>query len=151
MKENLERLYEKAVMIAQEAHKGQTDKGGNPYIEHPLYVASQVDTTELKIIAMLHDTLEDSEVTAEDLRREGFPERIVEAILVLTHEDGTDEAYLDYIRRVAGNKLAARVKKEDLKHNMDMSRIQNPTEKDRKRRAKYEKALQLLEELTEVE
>ena len=67
------------------------------------------------------------------------------------HEDGDEEAYLDYIRRVADNKMAARVKKEDLKHNMDMSRIQNPTEKDRKRRAKYEKALQLLEELTEVE
>ena len=151
MKENLESLYEKAVMIAQEAHKGQLDKGGNPYIEHPLYVASQVETPELKMIAILHDTLEDSNLTAEDLKEAGLPEEVVEAIAVLTHEDGNEEAYLDYIRRVADNKMAARVKKEDLKHNMDMSRIQNPTEKDRKRRAKYEKALQLLEELTEVE
>ena len=127
MMENLESLYKKAIWIAQEAHKGQTDKGGNPYIEHPLYVASQVDTTELKIVAMLHDTLEDSEITAEDLRREGFPERIVEAILVLTHEDGNDEAYLDF------------------------SRIPNPTEKDQRRRAKYERALKLLEELTDIE
>ena len=130
MKENLESLYEKAVMIAQEAHKGQMDKGGNPYIEHPLHVASQVETLELKMIAVLHDTLEDSSLTAADLM---------------------EAAYLDYIRRVAGNKLAARVKKEDLKHNMDMSRIQSPTEKDRKRCAKYEKALRLLEELTAVE
>lgn len=151
MKENLESLYEKAVMIAQEAHKGQMDKGGNPYIEHPLHVASQVETLELKMIAVLHDTLEDSSLTAADLMEAGLPEEVVEAIVVLTHEDGNEEAYLDYIRRVAGNKLAARVKKEDLKHNMDMSRIQSPTEKDRKRCEKYEKALRLLEELTAVE
>ena len=151
MKENLESLYEKAVMIAQEAHKGQMDKGGNPYIEHPLHVASQVETLELKMIAVLHDTLEDSSLTAADLMEAGLPEEVVEAIVVLTHEDGNEEAYLDYIRRVAGNKLAARVKKEDLKRNMDMSRIQSPTEKDRKRCAKYEKALRLLEELTAVE
>ena len=151
MKENLENLYEKAVMIAQEAHKGQMDKGGNPYIEHPLHVASQVETLELKMIAVLHDTLEDSSLTAEDLKEAGLPDEVVEAIAVLTHEDGNEEAYLDYIRRVAGNKLAARVKKEDLKHNMDMSRIQSPTEKDRKRCAKYKKALRLLEELTAVE
>lgn len=151
MKENLENLYEKAVMIAQEAHKGQMDKGGNPYIEHPLHVASQVETLELKMIAVLHDTLEDSSLTAADLVEAGLPEEVVEAIVVLTHEDGNEEAYLDYIRRVAGNKLAARVKKEDLKHNMDMSRIQSPTEKDRKRCAKYKKALRLLEELTAVE
>ena len=147
MMENLENLYKKAVMIAQEAHKGQLDKGGNPYIEHPLYVASQVDTMELKIVAVLHDTLEDSDMTANDLKKEGFPERIVDAIVMLTHEDGNEEAYLDYIRRVATNTMAAAVKRADLMHNMDMSRIQNPTEKDLKRRAKYEKAFGLLEEL----
>ena len=138
MMENLENLYKKAVMIAQEAHKGQLDKGGNPYIEHPLYVASQVDTMELKIVAVLHDTLEDSDMTANDLKKEGFPERIVDAIVMLTHEDGNEEAYLDYIRRVATNTMAAAVKRADLMHNMDMSRIQKPTEKDLKRRAKYE-------------
>ena len=142
MMENLENLYKKAVIIAQEAHKGQFDKGGNPYIEHPLYVASQVDTMELKIVAVLHDTLEDN-----DLKKEGFPERIVDAIVMLTHEDGDEEAYLDYIRRVATNTMATAVKKADLMHNMDMSRIQKPTEKDLKRRAKYEKAFCLLEEL----
>ena len=147
MMENLENLYKKAVMIAQEAHKGQLDKGGNPYIEHPLYVASQVDKMELKIVAVLHDTLEDSDMTANDLKKEGFPERIVDAIVMLTHEDGDEEAYLDYIRRVATNTMAAAVKKADLMHNMDMSRIQKPTEKDLKRRAKYEKAFGLLEEL----
>ena len=120
MMENLENLYKKAVMIAQEAHKGQLDKGGNPYIEHPLYVASQVDTMELKIVAVLHDTLEDSDMTANDLKKEGFPERIVDAIVMLTHEDGNEEAYLDYIRRVATNTMAAAVKKADLMHNMDM-------------------------------
>lgn len=147
MMENLENLYKKAVMIAQEAHKGQLDKGGNPYIEHPLYVASQVDTMELKIVAVLHDTLEDSDMTANDLKKEGFPERIVDAIVMLTHEDGDEEAYLDYIRRVATNTMAAAVKRADLMHNMDMSRIQKPTVKDLKRRAKYEKAFCLLEEL----
>ena len=147
MMENLENLYKKAVIIAQEAHKGQLDKGGNPYIEHPLYVASQVDTMELKIVAVLHDTLEDSDMTANDLKKEGFPERIVDAVVMLTHEDGDEEAYLDYIRRVATNTMAAAVKRADLMHNMDMSRIQKPTEKDLKRRAKYEKAFGLLEEL----
>lgn len=147
MMENLENLYKKAVIIAQEAHKGQFDKGGNPYIEHPLYVASQVDTMELKIVAVLHDTLEDSDMTANDLKKEGFPERIVDAVVMLTHEDGDEEAYLDYIRRVAANTMAAAVKKADLMHNMDMSRIQKPTEKDLKRREKYEKAFCLLEEL----
>ena len=72
MMENLESLYKKAIWIAQEAHKGQLDKGGNPYIEHPLYVASQVETPELKMIAVLHDTLEDSNLTAEDLKEVGL-------------------------------------------------------------------------------
>lgn len=147
MMENLENLYKRAVEIAQEAHKGQTDKGGNPYIEHPLYVASKVDTTELKIVAVLHDTLEDSSMTADDLRQEGFPEEIVEAIVMLTREDGDEQAYLDYIHRVSENAMAAAVKRADLMHNMDMSRIPQPTEKDLKRRRKYEKALNLLEEL----
>lgn len=149
MMENLESVYKKAIQIAQKAHSGQMDKGGNPYIEHPLYVAAQVGTTELKIIAVLHDTLEDSEITAEGLLREGIPDYLVEAIVVLTHEEGSEKDYLDYIRRVAENTLAARVKIADLKHNMDLSRIPDPTPKDLKRRAKYEKALQLLETMME--
>lgn len=148
MKGNLENLYKKAVEIAQEVHLGQTDKGGHPYIEHPLYVASQVDSMELKIIAVLHDTLEDSQMTAEDLKNSGIPEDLVNVVVLLSHEEGNEEAYLDYIRRVSENAMAARIKKADLIHNMDLSRIPEPTEKDLKRKEKYEKALRLLEAAT---
>ena len=92
MKENLESLYEKAVMIAQEAHKGQLDKGGNPYIEHPLYVASQVETPELKMIAVLHDTLEDSNLTADDLKAAGLPEEVVDQTAAADTTDTADNA-----------------------------------------------------------
>lgn len=142
--ENLEVLYSRALEIARKAHEGQVDKGGTPYIEHALHVAEQVKTRKLKIIALLHDTLEDSDLTAEDLRREGFPEEIVEAVCVLTHNDEDGEAYEDYIARVAKNPMAALVKRADLNHNMDLSRIKNPGPRDRRRYEKYKAASQYL-------
>lgn len=146
---NWDALYEKALILAQEAHRGQTDKGGNPYITHPLYVASQVDTMELKVIALLHDALEDSDLTAEELRAEGFPESVVEAIVLLTHEDDGDAAYMEYIVQLSGNPLAAAVKRADLQHNMDLSRIPHPTPRDLQRREKYVKAWDLLNSMIE--
>ena len=142
--EKLDNLYKKAYEIAVKAHAGQFDKGGHPYIEHPVAVAACMETAELKIIAMLHDTLEDSCLTAEDLRREGFSERIVGAVLAMTHKGDDREDYLKYIEKVAENPLAVIVKRADIWHNMDISRIKEPTERDFERLDKYRKALEIL-------
>lgn len=116
-----------AYNIARTAHRGQKDKAGKDYINHPLAVASFVAGHDAKIVALLHDTIEDTFVTEEDLRPL-FSEEIVDAIVSMTHLNG--EPYMEYIRRVSGNELAKTVKLADLRHNMDLGRIENPTEKD---------------------
>lgn len=138
-------LYARAVQIAVCAHAGQTDKGGNPYIEHPMAVAGKMKEEELKIAAVLHDVLEDSDITAEELLKNGFPREIVEAVQVLTYKKTDPGTYEEYIARVAKNRMARAVKISDIRHNMDLTRIQNPNEKDRKRCEKYQRALEYLE------
>lgn len=139
-------LYERAVEIARCAHEGQKDKGGNPYIQHPLAVAQSVDTIELKIVAVLHDVLEDSSVTADELRKEGFPEELVEAVRVLTHNKTDPMSYEEYIRMVRKNSIARLVKIADITHNLDLTRIPAPTEYDHQRCEKYRRALAYLTE-----
>ena len=138
---NLEALYRRAEEIAIRAHAGQLDKGGNPYINHPLAVAAGVQGYELKIVALLHDVLEDSSVTAQDLLAEGFPPELVEAICVLTHNKEDEMSYRDYIFSVKKNPIARAVKISDIMHNLDLSRIPNPGARDYKRCKKYQKAL----------
>lgn len=133
---------EKALEIAISAHKGQKDKAGKPYIFHPVIVASRMETEEGIMAALLHDVVEDSDITIEDIRAAGFPDSVVEAVRALTHADGED--YFDYIRTVQGNDLAVRVKIQDLNHNSDLSRLEVITEKDRKRAEKYKVALCML-------
>ena len=135
-------MLEKALLLAVKAHTGQVDKGGAPYILHPIRVMLACEGEKEKIVALLHDTLEDTALTAADLRRESFPEDIVQAVLCLTRKQ--DEDYMDYIAHVSENPLAAGVKCADLQDNMDISRIPNPTEKDFARIRKYEQALQRL-------
>lgn len=137
---DLETLYRRAEEIAVNAHAGQVDKGGNPYISHPLAVAEGVKGYELKIVALLHDVLEDSSVTAEDLLTEGFPPELVEAICVLTHNKNDALSYREYIYLVKKNPIACAVKISDITHNLDLSRIPNPTIRDYERCKKYEKA-----------
>ena len=137
-------MLEKARKIAEKAHEGQMDKGGHPYILHPLRVMNRCETEMEKIAALLHDVLEDSDHTLEDLRREGFAEEILEALVCLTHLEGED--YMAYIERICQNPLAARVKHADLQDNMDISRIPQPTEKDFARLEKYKKAKARIEE-----
>ena len=127
----------KAFCLAVRAHDGQYDKGGSPYILHPVAVASQVSGEEEKILALLHDTVEDTDVTNEEVR-EQFGNVIADALDCLTHRDG--ESYGEYLSRVMTNNLAITVKLADLHNNMDLSRIKNPTEKDRKRLEKYKAA-----------
>ncbi|MBQ7102516.1 MAG: GTP pyrophosphokinase [Anaerotignum sp.] len=137
-------MLEKARRIAEEAHQGQADKGGMPYILHPVRVMQNCETEEEKITALLHDVLEDSDYTLEELRKEGFSEEILNALICLTHREGED--YMDYIERICGNPLAVRVKYADLQDNMDLSRIPHPTEKDFFRLKKYKKAEARIEE-----
>lgn len=137
-------LYQQALAIAKDAHKGQVDKAGVDYIQHPLFVASLVEGELAKTVALLHDVVEDSDWTLEDLRKEGLPEEVVQAVGILTKK--RNENYEEYILRVKQNPLARQVKLADLKHNSDLSRLANVTDRDRKRVAKYQKAISFLSE-----
>ena len=135
-------MFDIALSIATEAHRGQFDKAGVDYIEHPIYVANQVDTEEEKAVALLHDVIEDSSVSAEELLQAGLPETVVTAVQVLTKKKEQD--YQTYLETVKKNPLARVVKLADLKHNSDLSRLSSITEKDRERLKKYKKAIDFL-------
>ncbi|SCY79776.1 HD domain-containing protein [Paenibacillus polysaccharolyticus] len=134
---------ESAISVALQAHKGQLDKGGQPYILHPLAVMNRVESMEEKIVAVLHDVIEDSEVTIEELRGLGFSEEILTAIQLLTRS--TEDSYEEFIDKTIMNRTARNVKIADIKENMNISRIKNPTEEDYNRLEKYRKALERLE------
>lgn len=138
----LVKLLGKAEALARRYHAGQLDKGGRPYVEHPQAVAAQLDDLEQKITAWLHDLCEDTPVTPQMLRDEGFTPRIVQAVELLTRPGGME--YFDYIRRVRPNSLARAVKIADLENNLDLSRISEPTERDLRRIEKYRAALAYL-------
>jgi len=134
---------ESAISLALQAHKGQLDKGGQPYILHPLAVMNRVESMEEKIVAVLHDAIEDSEVTLEELRGLGFSEEILTAIQLLTRS--TEDSYEEFIEKTTTNRTARNVKIADIKENMNISRIKNPTQEDYNRLDKYRKALERLE------
>ncbi|MCK4412780.1 MAG: HD domain-containing protein [Candidatus Eisenbacteria sp.] len=133
---------ERAIQIAARAHASQQDKAGQPYILHPLRVMLRLDSEEERIVAVLHDLIEDTEWTSDDLLSEGFSPRIVDAVLALTRQDG--ESYDGFVRRAARNPIGRRVKIADLEDNMDLSRIPNPTARDQERLKKYERAYRQL-------
>ena len=135
-------MIDLALSIARKAHERQLDKAGVDYIEHPIYVASQVDTEEEKAVALLHDVIEDSPVSAEGLLQAGLPETVVTAVQVLTKKKEQD--YQTYLETVKKNPLARVVKLADLKHNSDLSRLSSITEKDKERLKKYKKAIDFL-------
>lgn len=142
MNQSEQSMFDLALSIAKKAHKGQYDKAGVDYIEHPLFVASQVDTQEEKAAALLHDVLEDSLYTAEELKLAGLPEAVVTAVQVLTKKKGQD--YQQYLELVKSNPIARCVKLADLKHNSDLSRLATITKKDLERFEKYKKAIDYL-------
>ena len=135
-------MLELALSIATKAHRGQFDKVGIDYIEHPIFVASQVDSEEEKAVALLHDVIEDSSVTAEELLNAGLPETVVTAVQILSKKKGQD--YPTYLKTVKSNPLARVVKLADLKHNSDLSRLSSVTDKDLERLEKYKKAIDYL-------
>ena len=142
-------LLELAIKVATEAHAGQVDKGGKPYINHPQAVAASLTNTEYKIVAYLHDVCEDTSITFADLKDMGFTYRIVNSIRLLTKTD--ELTYEEYLRRLRMDSCARAVKMADLKHNMDITRIPNPSEKDYARIEKYKKSLAFLESSTYVD
>lgn len=136
----------KAMQTAYEAHHGQRDRSGVPYVFHPYHLAEQMKDEYSTCVALLHDVVEDTEVTLEELERE-FPWEVTEAVRLLTHEESVD--YFDYIRAIKANPLAMEVKFADLAHNSDESRlcVGEVTEEKRLRwREKYRKARAILEE-----
>ena len=137
-KQNLDR----AIELAKHHHKGQTDKAGKPYIEHPLRVMNQMTTEEEKIVAVLHDIVEDTDISLNDLRNEGFSEEVVSAVKCLTKQDG--ENYDSYIERISFNPLAVKIKLSDLEDNRDLIRLPEVTNKDLERLEKYDNALKKL-------
>lgn len=131
-----------ALAISKKAHAGQVDKAGVDYIQHPLYVASQVETEQEKAVALLHDVLEDSDITAADLLAYGLSNEVVTAVQTLTKKKG--QSYQDYLEKVKSNNLARVVKLADLKHNSDLSRLKSVSDTDRERVEKYKKAIYYL-------
>jgi (p)ppGpp synthase/HD superfamily hydrolase len=135
---------ERAIAIAAEAHAGQRDKAGNPYILHPLRVMLAVTATDERIVAVLHDVVEDTPWTLEALRAEGFPNDVVAAIDAMTRRDGED--YVEFVRRAAAHPLARPVKIADLRDNMDTACIAVPTARDDARIDRYREALRMIGE-----
>lgn len=126
-----------AIALAAEYFEDTTDKSGEPYILHCLHVmyAMPEDDPELRSIAVLHDIVEDTEVTLEELREEGFSERVIEGVAAMTHDK--DVSYGDYIKRIALSEDATKVKLADLRHNSDITRLKGLTKKDFDRMEKY--------------
>lgn len=132
----------KTMNLAYNAHHGQFDKGGVPYVFHPIHLAEGMDDEISTCAALLHDTVEDTAVTLEDQARE-FPKEVVDAVALLTHADGVD--YFDYVRAIRQNPVAVKVKLADLAHNGDPKRVCNQGNQER-RRIKYEAARRILTE-----
>jgi len=133
---------ERAIEIAARTHAGQTDKGGAPYILHPLRVMLRVAPGAQQIVAVLHDVVEDSDVTFEDLEREGFSAEVVKGLRAVTKVEG--ESYEDFVARAALDPVGKAVKLADLMENSDLSRIAEPSQKDLERVEKYGRAIAYL-------
>jgi (p)ppGpp synthase/HD superfamily hydrolase len=133
---------EKAIEIAARAHAGQIDKAGAPYIFHPLRLMLAVNGEHERMAAALHDVVEDTPLTFDDLAREGFPAAVIDAVRALTKQPG--ESRIDAAHRAAANPVARRVKLADVGDNMDLSRIASPTGKDYARLREYEQVRAIL-------
>ena len=135
-------LTKKAMQLCFDSHKEQVDKSGMPYIFHPLILAEQMNTEETTIVALLHDVVEDTRITLEDLRSMGFGHTVLEAINLMTHKKGVP--YMEYVAAIKENPLARQVKIADLRHNSTLSRLDTVGQRDLERVAKYKKALDFL-------
>ena len=137
---------ERAIEIAQEAHKGVKDKGGHDYINHPIRVMHAMSNDQEKIVAILHDVVEDSDWTFDRLKEKGFEDSVIESLRCVT-KYSEEEDYQEFIKRAATNKIATKVKMADIEDNLDLSRLGTLTDKDLTRIEKYKKALKYLKAL----
>ena len=135
---------ERAITIAAEAHAGQKDRAGAPYILHPIRLMIQMDSENAMMAAVLHDVVENSVWTLDDLRKEGFSNEVLNAVDSLTHRDKEGEDYWDYIQRAKSDPIAIKVKLADLEDNLNPDRLNEITEKDEKRFDRYRKAQEML-------
>lgn len=138
-------LTKKAMKLAYEQHAGQVDRGGIPYIFHPIHIAEQMITEREICVALLHDILEDTIIVPEELRQMGFPDEWVRDIELLTKSP--TESYEDYIMRLAPFEIPRKVKLADLRHNITLERLDKVTEKDIARKTKYIKYIKILEKM----
>ena len=136
-------MTKKALRLCFDAHKDQNDKSGMPYVFHPFHLAAQMKDESTTIVALLHDIVEDTDYTLEDLRGMGFCEEVLLAISFMTHSP--DVPYMEYVAKIKTNAIAREVKLADLKHNSDMTRYDKITPYDIERTEKYKKAIALLE------
>lgn len=136
-------LLEKAIGLALRVHQGQRDRYGRPYILHPLHVMLQMDSEREMIAAVLHDVVEDSDTTLDDLRAEGFPADVLEAVRLMTHDKGA-VSYEAYVNRLRPNNTARKIKLADLEHNMDIRRMDRVRSEDVERLEKYRRAWETL-------
>lgn len=136
-------ITKKALKLCFESHRDQLDKSGMPYVFHPFHLAEQMDSEEAVTLALLHDVVEDTATTPEELARMGFPPRVLSALALLTHAD--DVPYMDYVAKIAQDPLATQVKLADLRHNSDLTRLDAVDDHALARQEKYRQAIQLLE------
>lgn len=134
----------KAIKLCFEAHRNQTDKSGLPYVFHPFHVAEQMPDEETTIVALLHDVIEDTAYTIDDLRKMGFSEEVLDALDLMTHDKNVP--YMEYVAKISENEIARTVKLADLRHNSDLTRLDEIDDKARNRIEKYKAAIRLLSE-----
>lgn len=137
-------LTKKALKLCFEAHKDQLDKSGMPYVFHPFHLAEQMKDEYSTVAALLHDVVEDTDYTFDDLEKMGFPDEVLDALKLLTHEDTVP--YMDYVAMIKPNPIAKAVKLADLGHNSDITRLDTVDEWAMKRQQKYLDAIKFLEE-----
>lgn len=137
-------LTKKALKIAFDAHRNQLDKSGIPYVVHPLHLAEQMETEEEICTALLHDVVEDSPYTLQNMEKEGFPDAVLQALELLTRQP--DVPYLNYVVQLRKNPIARKVKLADLAHNSDLARLDRVTDRDRRRMLRYRMAQAILAE-----
>ncbi len=133
----------KAMKLCFDAHKDQVDKSGMPYVFHPFHLAEQMPDEDTTIVALLHDVVEDTEYSLDDLKNMGFSNEVLEAIALMTHDEAVP--YMEYVEQIKKNRIAAIVKRADLMHNSDLSRLDTVDEKAIKRVEKYKQAIAILE------
>lgn len=137
-------LTKKALRLCFDAHKEQTDKTGMPYVFHPFHLAEQMTDEISTVCALLHDVVEDTDYTLEDLAKMGYPKEVIDVLRLLTHDP--EIPYFDYVKVIASNPIAKQVKLADLAHNSDVTRLDEIDDKVIARTEKYKKAIALLSE-----